>query len=236
VGLGLPDPFGPEKVTEYETGWKAGFFDGHLRTQLDAYYNHYEDFQVTIGYPLFPTFGIEMNNPNPTKIYGLEAQAEAVFGAFSFDAGLGLMHSELGLFFATDPRVSALATCAPATGPASPSCLNLGGREQTYAPKFTFNIGAQYVFDLAGGDTLTPRLNYGHVSPQWATLFENTALGDRIGARDILNGQLAWTHKDLVATLYATNLTDQQYIGALNSGLRFMGPPRQYGLRLAKTF
>ena len=236
VGLGLPAPFGPENVTEYETGWKSGFFGGHLRTQVDAYYNHYENFQVTIGYPLFPTFGIELNTPNPTKIYGLEAQAEAVFGAFSFDAGLGLLHSEIGTFYATDPRIASVTGCAPATGPAGPTCINLGGREQTYAPKFTFNIGAQYVFDLAGGDTITPRLNYGHVGPQWATLFENEALGDRVGQRNILSTQLAWTHHDLITTLYATNLTDEHYVGAVNSGLRFVGPPRQYGLRLAKTF
>ncbi|HEX2814749.1 MAG TPA: TonB-dependent receptor, partial [Phenylobacterium sp.] len=124
VGLGLPAPFGPEKVTEYETGWKAGLFDGHLRTQVDAYYNHYENFQVIIGFPAFPTFGFELNNPNPTKIYGLEAQAEAVFGAFSFDAGLGLMHSEIGTFFAVDPRIPNTGACAPATGPATASCIN----------------------------------------------------------------------------------------------------------------
>jgi iron complex outermembrane receptor protein len=236
VGLGLPAPFDSEKVTEYEVGWKAGFFDGHLRTQLDAYYNHYENFQVTIGYPQFPTFGFELNTPNPTKLYGMEAQAEAVFGAFSFDAGLGLMHSEIGQFFATDPRGASVIACNPATGPASVTCLNLGGREQTYAPKFTFNMGAQYVFDLAGGDAITPRLNYGHVSSQWATLFENVARGDKVEERNIFSGQIAWTHGDLVATVYGTNLTNQKYMGALNSGLRFMGPPRQYGVRLMKIF
>ena len=131
-------------------------FDGHLRPQLDAYYNHYENFQVTIGYPAFPTFGIELNTPNPTEIYGLEAQAEAVFGPLSFDAGLGLMHSQLGVFYAVDPRIPSVGACAPATGPASSSCINLDGREQTYAPDFTFNIGGQYIFDLSGSDTPHP--------------------------------------------------------------------------------
>ena len=236
VGLGLPAPFGPEKVTEYEVGWKAGMLDGHLRTQLDAYYNDYRNFQVTIGYPAFPTFGIELNNPNPTKIYGFEAQVEAVFGQLSFDAGIGLMHSDLGKFFAVDPRLPNTGACAPATGPATASCINLGGREQTYAPNFTFNIGGQYIFTMAGGDTVTPSLNFGHVSRQWATLFENTALGDRIGERNVLSGQLAWNHGGLIATLYATNLTNQHYVGALNSGLRFAGPPRQYGVRVLKLF
>jgi iron complex outermembrane receptor protein len=236
VGLGLPAPFGPEKVTEYEVGWKAGLLGGHLRTQLDAYYNDYKNFQVTIGYPAFPTFGIELNNPNATKIYGTEAQAEAVFGALSFDAGLGWMHSDLGEFFAVDPRIASVGACAPATGPASASCINLGGRQQTYAPNFTFNIGGQYAFKLAGSDTLTPRINYGHVGPQWATLFENPALGDRVGQRDVVSAQLAWAHGYLITTLYATNLTDQHYIGAVNSGLRFAGPPRQFGVRLLRVF
>ncbi len=35
----------------------------------------------------------------------------------------------------------------------------------------------------------------------------------------MLNAQLAWQHGNWLMTLYATNLTDQHYIGALNSGL-----------------
>jgi iron complex outermembrane receptor protein len=31
-------------------------------------------------------------------------------------------------------------------------------------------------------------------------------------------------------------VTDQHYVGALNSGLRFAGPPRQFGLRVLATF
>ncbi len=236
VGLGVPAPFGSEKVTEYEVGWKAGMLDGRLRTQLDAYYNDYRNFQVIIGYPTFPTFGFELNNPNPTKIYGVEAQAEAVFGAFSLDAGLGLLHSELGAFYAVDPRAATVSACNPKTGPTSATCVNLNGRRQTYAPNFTFNVGAQYAFALQGGDTITPRLNYGHVSSQWATLFENRARGDLVEARDVFSGQLAWAHGDLVASVYSTNLSDQHYVAAVNSGLRFMGAPRQYGVRVLKVF
>lgn len=236
VGLGLPAPFDEENVTSYEVGWKAGWLDGHLRTQLSAYYNNYENFQVIIGYPQIPTFGFELNTPNPSTIYGFEAQVEAVFGNFSLDAGLGIMESEIGEFFATDPRAISFLPCDPVTGPVSVSCLNLDGREQTYAPELTFNVGMQYVFELPGGDTLTPRLNYGHVSEQWATLFQNVARGDRVEERNIVNAQLAWTHGDFVTTLWATNLTDQHYMGALNSGLRFAGPPRQYGIRVYRAF
>lgn len=236
VGLGMPDPFDEEKVTNYEIGWKAGWLGGAVRTQVDVFYNDYENFQVTVGYPEIPTFGFELNTPNKTEIYGAEAQVEAVLGQFAFNLGVGWMKSELGAFFAVDPRAPSLGACDPATGPATASCIALEGHDQTYAPDFTFNIGAQYEFVFAGGDTLTPRVNYGHVSEQWATLFQNETRGDRIEARNIVNAQLAWRHGNVIATLFGTNLTDQHYVGAINSGLRFAGPPRQYGVRVLKGF
>ncbi|MBS0385523.1 MAG: hypothetical protein JSS00_09255, partial [Proteobacteria bacterium] len=55
-------------------------------------------------------------------------------------------------------------------------------------------------------------------------------------ARDVWGGQLAWAHDDIVTTLYVTNASDLHYVAALNSGLRFEGPPRQYGIRVARTF
>ena len=237
VGPGsLPAPFVAESVMSYETGWKSTLFDGHVRTDVDAFYNDYKNFQVSIGYPLFPVFSIEENVPGTTKIYGAEGDVEAVFGDLSFNGGVSLMHSDLGAFFATDPRLAAFAACDPKTGPVSASCINLKGKNQTYAPNFTFKVGAQYNFSILDGDTLTPRVNFGHVSDQWATLFEDAGLGDKLGARDILSAQLAWTHGAWVATLYGTNLTDQHYIGALNSGLDFAGPPRQFGIRLLRVF
>jgi iron complex outermembrane recepter protein len=79
-------------------------------------------------------------------------------------------------------------------------------------------------------------LNYGYVGPQWATLFDNASLGDHLAGRSISGAQLAWQHEKFVTTLYGTNLTDQHYVGALNSGLRFAGFPRQYGLRFLMSF
>jgi iron complex outermembrane receptor protein len=236
VGLGIPAPFVPERVTSYEAGWRANFMGGHIRTTISGFYNNYRNFQVIIGYPTFPVFGIELNVPNATKIYGGEAEAEFHLGHFSLDVGASVMHSELGTFYATDPRAVAFAACNPLTGPASASCINLKGREQTYAPNFSFNASVQYEFDLGGGSTLTPRVNFGNVGAQWATLFENPARGDRIAERNILGAQLALTYHAWTLTAYATNLTNLHYVGALNSGLDFAGPPRQYGVRVLRLF
>jgi iron complex outermembrane receptor protein len=236
VGLGTPSAFGPEKLLDYELGWKLSSFDGHLRTQIDGFYDVYKNFQVIVGYPQLPVFGFELNNPNPTHLYGFEAQSQAVFGNLSLDAGTTVMHSSLGRFFATDPRIATFSACDPQSGPSSASCIDLTGHSQTYAPNFTFNIGAQYKVGLTARDSLTPRVNFGYVAPQWATLFENPALGDHLAGRDIMGAQLAWAHERFLTTLYGTNITDQHYVGALNSGLRFAGPPRQFGLRFLTSF
>ncbi|HET7562613.1 MAG TPA: TonB-dependent receptor [Rhodanobacteraceae bacterium] len=235
VGLGLPAPFDAEKVVSTEVGWKAEWLDGHVRTQVDAFHNDYKNFQVIIGYPLFPTFGIEVNTPNPTHMYGAEAQVQVFTGDWTVFGNLGWMRSSIGQFYATDPRLPSFLPCEPATGPASYSCIDLGGRDQTYAPNLTYSVGVQRVFHV-GSDNIIPVVNYAHVSSQWATLFENEALGDRVGSRNILNAQVSWAHGDYMTTLYGTNLTNQVYIGAINSGLRFAGPPRQFGIRVTKFF
>jgi iron complex outermembrane receptor protein len=128
----------------------------------------------------------------------------------------------LGAFTATDPNT--LAT------------VKLTGRPTSYAPEFTANIGGQYIFHLANDITLTPRLDYSYTDTQWATLFEDTALGDRLPTRHILNAQVNLEHQGWLLTAYSTNLTDSEYIAAVNSGLRYAGPPRQYGIRLRKSF
>lgn len=236
VGLGNPAPFEPEEVTSYEAGWKANWAGGRIRTTITGFYNDYKNFQVIIGYPTFPTFGIELNVPDKTKIYGGEAEVEFRFGGLTLDGGVNVLRSELGSFFATDPRGASALPCNPETGPVSVSCLDLEGRRQTYAPDLTFNLGAQYEWEFGDGNKLIPRANFGHVGNQWATLFQNRARGDYIDARNILNAQLAFQRKSWTVTLYGTNLTDQHYPAALNSGLYFAGPPRQYGVKLLKVF
>ncbi len=128
-----------------------------------------------------------------------------------------------------------MAPCDPASGPAGAGCIDLDGRQQTYAPNLTFNVALERAFHV-GSDTVTPRINYAHISSQWATLFENQALGDRLGSRNMLGAQVDWSHGDFLWTLYGSNLTNQQYIAAINSNLRFAGAPRQFGLRVTKFF
>ncbi len=127
---------GPELRDRLES-----WLDNAVRTQVDAFYNHYENFQVIIEESDASGVRHRAQHPNPTKIYGFEAQVEAAFGGFSPDAGLGMDSQPAGgQFFAVDPesgRRSVRAIRVP--DPASVSCIDLEGRDQTYAPELTFN-------------------------------------------------------------------------------------------------
>jgi len=228
----LPPTFGPESVTDYEAGWKATWLDGHLKTQVGGYYNDYKNLQVLIGNPVAPTITTELNVASTTQIYGLEASGQAVFGALSLDGGLSVSHSKLGTFFAVDTRTPQVAACNLATGPAGGACIDLSGRELPYAPDFTLNLGAQYVFRI-GEATLTPRIDYSHIQAQWATLFQ--ASTDRLTARNIVNAQLSYERGPYIVSLYSTNLTDQTYLASVLT-LRYAAPPRQAGVRVTRSF
>lgn len=232
-----PGPFEGEEVTDFELGWKSTLFDGRVRTQLGAYYNIYKNFQVIVGDPVVPTITTISNVAGDTYIYGLEASAQGRFGALAFDAGLSLSQSELGDFFAVDPRGPLTGGCNPETGPASTNCVNVGGNAQTYAPEMTLSLGVEYDL-MVGGGRLTPRVDYSHISETWGTIFANPARGDRLEPRDIVNAQLTWEPSDAAwrVQAYGTNLFDEEYIGAVKSGQRYAAPPRQYGVRLTRTF
>ncbi|RZI99306.1 MAG: TonB-dependent receptor [Brevundimonas sp.] len=228
--------FGPEDVVDYEVGWKSTLFDGRVRTQLGAYYMTYEGFQVVVGDPAVPLFSSIVNVADETVLMGVEASAQVRLDQWTVDVGAAASHSELGAFFAADPRAPRTGTCNAVTGPASVNCLNLDGNSQTYAPEFTFNIGVQYDFALGNGATLSPRIDFAHIGEAWTTIFNKEALGDRLEARNLVNLLLSYKTGDWTVAGYALNATDQTYIAAVNSGLRYAGPPRQYGLNLTRTF
>jgi iron complex outermembrane receptor protein len=232
-----PLPFGPENVTDYELGWKGTWAGGHMRTQLGGYYNRYTGFQVTVTDPTRPLFDSVVNDPNPTHLYGVEFSTQGSFGHFSFDFATSLSHSDVGRFYAVDQRLPVTGVpCDTNTGPATTSCVDLGGRPAVYAPSFTLSMGAQYAIPLSDTLSLTPRLDYAHTSSTWATLFQNVAQGDHLPARDQLNAQLTLATGPWSIAAYSTNLTDAHDIVALNGLRRLVAPPRQFGVRVSRTF
>ena len=215
-----PAAFSPEQVTDIEAGWKPTFFDGHLRAQIGGYYSLYKNFQLSFGTPSAPTMSFIRNLGGTTTLYGVEAEAQAVFGAWSFNASASYEHSSLGNGLVADP-VSGLP-------------LQLGGRVAPLAPTWTANFGAQYAFALSNGATLTPRVDLSYIDSQWATPYQD--FGDFIPSRTLVNAELAYAQGPYRFSFFATNAFDVHYIIATNIGLRYAGNPAQYGIRAERRF
>ena len=109
--------------------------------------------------------------------------------------GVGMLHSAAGNLLRDRSARSRPSRLAPAaTGPAAPTCINLTGHQA--------DLRAQCHFQSRRANSLrsgwrrhahaTPRLC--DESAQWATLFENPALGDRLERGGMLGAQLEWKH------------------------------------------
>jgi len=227
----------PEDVRNVEIGWKSGFWGEHIRTQLDAYWNDYKNFQVTLFDPTTQTSPI-VNAP-AAKIWGFEGQMQGSWDAFSFDLNADYLHSRFGGFFA-EAVGAPVGTCNPHTGGTAATCQNLTGNQNVYAPDWTVNGGVQYAFVLGNGDTLTPRIDYAYVGTQYPSVFQNPLAAGfvpKLGVRNILNAQLSYAiDNSWLFTLYGTNLTNLHYVAAENVSLRYAGAPLQFGLRVDKSF
>ena len=240
VAPGLPaDPFERETIESTEVGWKSNFADGKGHLTMTGFYNDYKGFQVSVAYPLAPTFPVIGNATGNTRVSGFEAEIDYKLGALTLDGGISIVDSSLGQFYAVDQRFLNVPACNQNTGPSSSSCINLQGRQLTYSPSLTYNFSAKY--DMAAWDgKLSTIVNFGYVAEQWASLFQNALYGDRLTERKILGAQMTYQKGGTSVTVYGTNLTNQQYVAAhwlVSSGnLDFAGPPRQYGIKLTQTF
>ena len=247
---GGPNPgstvlFRPESVWDYETGWKATMWDGHLRSQLGGFFMNYDDFQAqelnTItGGGQQTVFNLQ----GTSRIYGAELQLQGRVSSWSFDSAASYVHSSLGAAQAIDLR--ALPNGGNGLGPQcapgqtancfdyAPYFQGVAGSENPYSPKFTANIGAQYDLKLAHG-VLTPRLDFSYMGRQFTTIFNNRSL-DLLEVRHLLNARMDYQMDVWRVGIYGTNLTNQTYVTGQQGTNEFLGAPRQYGVRFGASF
>jgi len=237
--------FAPETVWDYEAGWKSTLAGGHLRTQLGGFWNEYHGFQFSIIDTSTGAAGVT-NLPN-ARIRGVEAQLQAKFGGFSADFGAAFVDSRLGsITFVNTRKLPPGGNLGPqcAAGVASnpPVCFNYGPYLQTntgganlLSPKWTYNAGVQYAFRAGGDATLTPRINYAFVGPQFTSLFYDPVT-DRLAGRGLLSALLTYRVGNYQIEAYGTNLTDRNYVSGQAGNNEFYGAPRQYGVRATVKF
>jgi len=179
-------------------------------------------------------------------IKGIEAQVQAKFGGFAADGSVAYVDSKLPPFAAVNPVQLPSGTLGPqcAAGIPSnpPACFDYGpftgtagGGPNLLSPKWTYNAGVQYSFDLGGDAKLTPRLNYAYVGSQFTNLFYSP-ITDRMQAHGVLSGLLTLNMRKWRIEAYGRNLTNKKYVLGQGGGNEFYGSPREYGVRVNVNF
>ncbi len=169
------------------------------------------------------------NLDGDTKTWGVELQAQSQLGNFGLNFTAAWIHSELGDDLIYDTTLARL--------------IGTGGNQIPWCPEYTFNVGAQYDFNLPGNMVLTPRVQYSWIDEQTVTATDRVVAGipvDRIFDHDIVNATLTLVSGAWNAQLYVTNLNEEEYIQA-HSGApadpdAYANEPRVYGLRLTYDF
>ena len=226
--------FDNQQSTDYEIGWKGALFDGQLITQVGAFYTIIEDYQASFaaviqqGPPLVLSSTFQ-NLDGDTETTGVEFQAQSQFGNLGLDLTAAYIDSELGDDLIFDVTLSRL--------------IETGGLQIPWCPEYTFNIGAQYDFNLGNNMVLTPRVTYSWIDDQTVTATDRVVNGveiDRIFEHEIVNLQVNLTSGAWRAQLYMTNADEEEYIQA-HSGSpahpdAYANEPRRYGLRVTYDF
>jgi iron complex outermembrane receptor protein len=221
--------FGPEKNFVYEAGFKTELLDRHLRVNGDVFRSIYKDIQLASllnGLPL-------TQNAASGNAWGAELEVTAQFGGFSANGGIGWLDAQFSRNVCINNTNNPAGTPALCNGAADEQVP--AGRVLPFSPDLTVNAGIQYAADL-GSVTVTPRLQWAHLSSQLATPFPSAFT--MVPGRDVLDARLTVDFgKEFRLEAYVNNLTDETYISSqiqnassANGGYIY-GAPRQYGLR-----
>ena len=216
--------FDPEKVTSFELGWKASFFDKRVFTSVALFNASYRDVQIptSIGCVINgqPNFCGLTSNAGKARIRGIEFEGNArVFGnpgGSRFNVGwtLGYLDADFQEFlsFVAIDRTTGL--------PIAPIEIDVAdSRKIQNTPKLTASGTLSYSTPLAGGDLyLSSTLSYRSKSQQFELRVPGLdqkafALLDASATYEFGGGH--WT-----MGLHGKNLTNQRYKSAGYNFLR----------------
>lgn len=239
--------FAPEVVWDYELGWKAEYLQHHLRTSLDAFWDNYTNLQVGA---LNPNTGqASLINTGKSTIKGVESELHGQFGGLNVDAGGAYVNSRLGAITLVNTELLPPGAMGPqCTGAAlPPTCtyynqytVSLSGDQNPFSPEWTFNAGLQYAIPAGPESMLTPRINYSYVGSQWTTLFERYPT-DHMPGFGLWSATVTYGWKEWSIQAYGLNLANRLYVAGqfapgTNPDNEFFGNPRQFGLRVSRSF
>lgn len=252
--------FGPEKVTDYEAGFKSDFSAGDMRGRLNVngFWLDYTNIQRAAGDFNLATGGngaITLSTASAT-IKGVEVEAmiqpirqvelgvnyshlSAHYKSFKFDSNSGVWDCTAQSI--TSPKVFAGAdmTCRPLQY-LSPNILSIYGRVNLPVPESIGNVSLFMSYSWTDRQPTAPLST--ETFPD-GTINEPGVLLPSFG---LLNATLDWKKVaggPVDVSLFATNITKKNYI-ITNTGVYqtigaqsvMYGEPRMFGIRLKYSF
>ena len=143
--------YNPETVTAFEGGWKMTSASGRARINIAAFVYDYKDLQL--GQTFTNEAGTITNqtvNASDASVWGLELEAEALFGESGRGVfSLGYLSTEFDDFTGVDDPLMVGSQSLSATG-----------NELTRAPEFTATVMLEPAVWQFSGGMLTPRLQF----------------------------------------------------------------------------
>jgi len=223
-------PLYPEKLTNYETGFKSELFDRRLRLNGAAFLAKYKDLQVSArSLDLNGVLATLFSNVGEATIKGLELEAQGepvrdlVFNASG--SYLHFRYDDLGA--AANVPNGPCITCKP-----------------IMTPTWKWNAGVQYQFDLGDQGSLTPRVDADYMSKAYSDPSNHSYTA--IPARTVFNGRLTWRSAGdpkWEASLQVSNLFDKyyyavvnDYIGSSQVATAQPGRPREFLFSVRRNF
>lgn len=220
--------YDPEKITDYEFGYRSRWLGNRLTFNATAFYYDYKDFQVQqiVGFS-----SVVINAPS-ASVKG--AEFEGVWAPdehWALNANVSALDSRYGAgFFNIDALNRASGN------------QNLDGHYLNRAPKASGNLGLQYRTSALAFGRLTARADLYATEKYYFREF-NTA-GDTQDGYHILNVSLLWDSADgrYSARLFAANATDTHYLTTMfaNENLATnqftWAAPAQYGIEFKVRF
>lgn len=229
--LGLGGSFNPEKITDYEGGFKGDFLNRTLRVNAAAFYYDYKDLQVVKI--ANQTVSAAILNAAAAKLYGGELQITAApFAGLRVDLALSGLRSQFTTFNTVNPAYPQLGE------------VDLSGNRLPGAPEYTATVGIEYAFGTPFGE-FTPRVESSTISQIfWDQYNAPTVSTPGYTRWNLFLNYTSPGDGRYYASLYVRNLGNLTRVSGEIVSEGFEGfpfnsafiPPRTFGLKLGMNF
>lgn len=207
--------YDPEYTLNYEVGAKTTWLDNRLAVNVALFYIAMDDKQVAEAVPA--TGSVYISNAAEAHSQGVEVEVRArpaqgweLFGSFGY----------------TDTEVDTWSGVNVA-GP-----YDYSGNDLTYAPEYTYTVGAQYMHDSG----FFGRMELLGTGP----MYHDAANTLREDGYELVNTRIGYADETYEVTLWCKNIFDTEYntvqyaISGVPAG--FDGASRQFGITLTYKF